>query len=182
MTYEELVDQLVMDMRRQQILAEQNRSPALLDVGGSYGDMPMATPMASEFIGNRVMQSDPNQLPSQMVAPIFMGAGDPQGTVQLNAGGGSMASQGMRGYSGGGRLAVNLPINENYNTSLGVTGGGANVRFGMGTPDEGRSNMFKIQGIDAVLRDIARNQEFGAGVQRSMQNDPFYSLYYRKNF
>ena len=182
MTYEELVDQLVMDMRRQQILAEQNRSPSLLDVNTNYGDSPMATPMASEFIGNRVMQSDPSQLPNQMVAPIFMGAGDPQGTVQLNASGGTMGSDGVKGYGGGGRLAVNLPVNENYNTSLGVSGGGANVRFGMGTPYEGQSNMWRVQGIDAVLRDLARNQEFGAGVQRDMQNNPFYSLYYRKGF
>ena len=182
MTYEELVDQLLQDMRRQQILAEQNRSPSLLDVNSAYADAPMATPMASEFIGNRVSQFDPNSIPNQIAEPIFMGGMEPQGTVQLNASGGTMSSQGVKGFGGGGRAAVNLPINDNYLASLGISGGGANVRYGMGTPYEGKSDMWRVQGIDAVLRDLARNQEFGAAVNRDMQNNPFYSLYYRKMF
>lgn len=180
MTNEELLAQLIADMRRNQLMADV--VPSLLDQQRDLADMPMATPMAREFIGERVMQSDPNVLSQQLSVPMFMGSGDPRGTVQLDASGGTMASTGMKGYAGGGRLGVNLPINEDYNTSIGVTGAGANVKYGMGTPYEGKSDMWKVQGIDAVLRDLARNQEFGAGVSRDINNNPFYNLYYRKNF
>ena len=175
-----MIAQLIADMRRNQIMSEQ--TPSLLDTSEYYGDVPMASPMAREFIGDRVMSSDPNMLNPQLGAPMFTGSGDPRGTVQLNTAGGTMSSEGMKGYAGGGRLGVNLPISDTMNTSIGVTGGGANVKYGMGTPFEGKSDMWKVQGIDAVLRDLARNQEFGAGVSRDIQNNPFYSLYYRKAF
>jgi hypothetical protein len=195
MTNEELIAQLIADMRRNQLMADQ--SPSLLDQQRDFADMPMATPMSREFIGDRVMQQDPSMLSSQLGAPMFMGSGDAKGTVQFDGAGGTMGSDGMRGYAGGGRLGVNIPITEQlsdaakfmgaeerdkYLLSLGLIGGGANVKYGMGTPYEGKSDMWKVQGIDAVLRDLARNQEFGAAVSRNIKNDPFYSLYYRKTF
>jgi hypothetical protein len=57
------------------------------------------------------------------------------------------------------------------------------VTYGMGTPYQGRSARSDITGIDATLRDLVRNQEFGASYSKDpIKNDPFYSLFYRKRF
>ena len=171
MTYEELVNQLLMDMRRQQILAEQNRSPSLLDVDRS----------PSENLGQ-----NPNNMP--LMNQIYQGASSPneiQGNVTpftLQGGGGSFATNDVKGFAGGGRIGYETPINESQLLNLGVTGGGADVRYGMGTPFEGKDNQYKIQAIDAVLKDLVKNQQFGASVGRGVNQDPFYSLFYRKNF
>jgi hypothetical protein len=171
MTYEELVDQLLMDMRRQQILAEQNRSPALLDVNTpSYenlGQNPNNQPLMNQIYQGAV---SPNQIQGNITP------------VTIQGGGGTMSNGNMKGFAGGGRVGYETPINDNQLLNLGVTGGGADVRYGMGTPYEGKDNQYKIQAIDAVLKDLAKNQQFGASVGRGVNQDPFYSLFYRKAF
>jgi hypothetical protein len=83
----------------------------------------------------------------------------------------------------GGRLSADLPLTEQQLLNLGVSGMANDVTYAMGTPYQGRSARSDITGIDATLRDLARNQEFGASfVKDPIKNEPFYSLFYRKRF
>jgi hypothetical protein len=177
MTYEEFLRELSSGYRYVPLPADQRLevySPermSLLDVN---------TP-SYENLGQ-----NPNNLP--MMNQIYQGAVSPnqiQGNVTpftIQGGGGTMSSGDMKGFAGGGRIGYETPINENQLLNIGVTGGGADVRYGMGTPYEGKDNQFKMQAIDAVLKDLAKNQEFGASVGRGVNQDPFYSLFYRKAF
>ena len=120
----------------------------------------------------------------QYLAQVFQGGKEnefsPTGLIGGGAGYNSGDAKGM-GY--GGRISTDLPLNEEQLLNLGVSGTASDVTFGMGTPYQGRSARSDITGIDATLRDLARNQEFGASFAKDpIKNDPFYSLFYRKRF
>ena len=88
-----------------------------------------------------------------------------------------------KGIGYGGRISADLPISEQQLLNLGISGMANDVTYGIGTPYQGRSARSDITGIDATLRDLARNQEFGASYSKDpIKNDPFYSLFYRKRF
>jgi hypothetical protein len=99
-------------------------------------------------------------------------------------GGGAAYNAGdTKGMGYGGRLSADLPLSEQQLLNLGISGMASDVTYGMGTPYQGRSARSDITGIDATLRDLARNQEFGASFAKDpIKNDPFYSLFYRKRF
>jgi hypothetical protein len=110
---------------------------------------------------------------------------DKQNLFNIGATGGGAAynAGNAKGMGYGGRLSADLPLSEQQLLNLGISGMASDVTYGMGTPYQGRSARSDITGIDATLRDLARNQEFGASFAKDpIKNDPFYSLFYRKRF
>jgi len=101
----------------------------------------------------------------------------------LTGGGAGFNTGNAKGIGYGGRLSADLPLSEQQLLNLGISGMASDVTYGMGTPNQGRAARSDITGIDATLRDLARNQEFGASFTKTpIKNDPFYSLFYRKRF
>jgi hypothetical protein len=120
----------------------------------------------------------------QYMAQVFQGGQQNQfSPAGLNGGGAGFNTGNTKGMAYGGRLSADLPLTEQQLLNLGVSGIANDVSYAMGTPYEGRSARSDITGIDATLRDLARNQEFGASfVKDPIKNEPFYSLFYRKRF
>ena len=99
------------------------------------------------------------------------------------AGGMSTFNQGsVKGIGMGGRLGAELPLDEQVRLRLGVSGGGQDITYAMGTPYEGRSARYDLTGIDATIRDLAKNREFGAEVRKELGNSLFPSIFYRQRF
>jgi hypothetical protein len=133
--------------------------------------------MAQNFQGG---QQTPNYLPIGNISEL-----DKLNLFNMsaNAGGAGFNSGNTKGMAYGGRLSADLPLSEQQLLNLGISGTANDVTYGMGTPYQGRSARSDITGIDATLRDLARNQEFGASYAKDpIKNDPFYSLFYRKRF
>jgi hypothetical protein len=120
----------------------------------------------------------------QYMAQVFQGGQQNQfSPVGLMGGGAGFNTGNVKGMGYGGRLSADLPLTEQQLLNLGVSGMANDVTYGMGTDYQGRSARSDITGIDATLRDLARNQEFGASfVKDPIKNEPFYSLFYRKRF
>jgi hypothetical protein len=120
----------------------------------------------------------------QYAAQNFQGGQQNQfSPVGLMGGGAGFNTGNTKGMAYGGRLSADLPLTEQQLLNLGVSGMANDVSYAMGTPYQGRSARSDITGIDATLRDLARNQEFGASfVKDPIKNEPFYSLFYRKRF
>ena len=120
----------------------------------------------------------------QYMAQVFQGGQQNQfSPVGLMGGGAGFNTGNTQGMAYGGRLSADLPLTEQQLLNLGVSGMANDVTYAMGTPYQGRSARSDITGIDATLRDLARNQEFGASfVKDPIKNEPFYSLFYRKRF
>jgi len=98
-------------------------------------------------------------------------------------GGMSTFDQGsVKGVGMGGRLGAELPLDEKVRMALGVSGGGQDITYAMGTPYEGRSARYDITGIDATIRDLAKNREFGAEVRKAFGNSLMPSVFYRQRF
>jgi hypothetical protein len=141
---------------------------------------PMPTRGTLDYLGGDLVNQY-NPLESMRQNDIFWGA-DNQNTLSLNAGGGTFEGDKAKGFNWGGRLGTNIPLTDTQMLSLGLSGGGNRVRYGIGTPYEGVEEQSKLQAIDATLADLARNQEFMAQIKRDQNNRPFYSLAYRKSF
>jgi hypothetical protein len=120
----------------------------------------------------------------QYAAQNFQGGQENQfSPVGLMGGGAGFNTGNTQGKAYGGRIGADLPLTEQQLLNLGVSGMANDVTYAMGTPYQGRSARADITGIDATLRDLARNQEFGASfVKDPIKNEPFYSLFYRKRF
>jgi hypothetical protein len=88
----------------------------------------------------------------------------------------------VKGVGMGGRLGAELPLDEKVRMALGVSGGGQDITYAMGTPYEGRSARYDITGIDATIRDLAKNREFGAEVRKAFGNSLMPSVFYRQRF
>ena len=98
-------------------------------------------------------------------------------------GGMSTFNQGsVKGVGMGGRLGAELPLDEKVRMALGISGGGQDITYAMGTPYEGRSARYDITGIDATIRDLAKNREFGAEVRKAFGNSLMPSVFYRQRF
>jgi len=130
------------------------------------------------------MQNQINPALQQYAAQIFQGGQENQfSPLGLTGGGAAYNAGNAKGMGYGGRLSADLPLSEQQLLNLGVSGMASDVTYGMGTPYQGRSARSDITGIDATLRDLARNQEFGASYAKDpIKNNPFYSLFYRKFF
>ena len=87
-----------------------------------------------------------------------------------------------KGVGMGGRVGAELPLDERVRMQLGVSGGGQDITYAMGTPYEGRSARYDITGIDATIRDLAKNREFGAEVKKAFGNSLLPSIFYRQRF
>jgi hypothetical protein len=120
----------------------------------------------------------------QYMAQLFQGGQQNEfSPIGLTSNGAGFNSGNTKGVAYGGRLSAELPLSEQQMLNLGISGTANDVTYGMGTPYQGRSARSDITGIDATLRDLARNQEFGASYAKDpIKNDPFYSLFYRKRF
>jgi hypothetical protein len=136
-------------------------------------------------------ETRPEPMPSQInpafmqyMAQNFQGGQENQfSPVGLMGGGAGYNYGNAKGVGYGGRLSADMPLTEQQLLNLGVSGMASDVTYGMATPYQGRSARSDITGIDATLRDLARNQEFGASFAKDpIKNDPFYSLFYRKRF
>jgi len=151
---------------------------SIVNQGGGYSDpLPMETsPYTRPDQMNPAFQ--------QYMAQVFQGGQQNQfSPVGLNGGGAGFNTGNVKGMGYGGRLSADLPLTEQQLLNLGVSGMANDVTYAMGTPYQGRSARSDITGIDATLRDLARNQEFGASfVKDPIKNEPFYSLFYRKRF
>jgi hypothetical protein len=151
---------------------------SIINQGGGYSDpLPRETSPYSK----------PNEVnPSfeQYAAQVFQGGQQNQfSPLGLMGGGAGFNSGNTKGIAYGGRLSADLPLTEQQLLNLGISGMANDVTYGMGTPYQGRNVRADITGIDATLRDLARNQEFGASfVKDPIKNEPFYSLFYRKRF
>jgi len=120
----------------------------------------------------------------QYMAQNFQGGQENEfSPLGLTGGGAGFNAGDVKGIGYGGRLSADLPLSEQQLLNLGISGMASDVTYGMGTPYQGRSARSDITGIDATLRDLVRNQEFGASYAKDpIKNDPFYSLFYRKRF
>lgn len=150
------------------------------------------TPM--NFVPDRPMMDMPQRNPSDFnyVNMPFMGAPESFPVDQMFGyeklpvnltGGMSTFNQGsVKGVGMGGRLGTELPLDEKVRMQLGVSGGGQDITYAMRTPYEGRSARYDITGIDATIRDLAKNREFGAEVKKALGNSLFPSIFYRQRF
>lgn len=97
-------------------------------------------------------------------------------------GGGSMQNTNVQGFNYGGRLGAEIPLDEKVRLALGVQGTSTDVTFGQGQPWGGRFNRADLTGIDATLRDLANNREYGAEVKKDFTGNPFVSLLFKQRF
>ena len=136
---------------------------------------------------------NPNQMADQAMRP-YMGAPDSyiptdfsglnyeQTPISIIGGGGSMEMPGAKGFAYGGRVGTEIPLDEQVRLALGLQGVSTDVSYGMGTDYAGRANRADITGIDAMLRDLANNREFGVEVKKDLSGNPFASLLYKQRF
>lgn len=123
---------------------------------------------------------DPNMMP--MGTPMYMGAPVFGTPVSVTGGISDFQGQGSKGIGYGGRLGAELNLSPDQILALGVSGGGTNMRYGMGMPYGGSVNRSQITGIDAMLMDMANNRQFGAELKKGMKGDPYLSLLFRQMF
>ena len=138
-----------------------------------YGYDPISAPR--ENLG-----MNPNNVPGSM--QNFQGAQFTGMPVSLLGGGNTHVGGGIKGNMFGGRLGTEMNLTPEQMLALGVSGGGTRMTYGIGQPYEGQANRSDIMGVDATVRDLARNQEFGAAYQKDPRMNPFFSLFYRKQF
>ena len=146
------------------------------------------------FVPDRPMMDMPQRNPSDFnyVNMPFMGAPESLPVDQMfgyekipfNLDGGLSTTNigSVKGIGMGGRLGAELPLDEQVRLRLGVSGGGQDITYAMGTPYEGRSARYDITGIDATIKDLAKNREFGAEVRKALGNSLFPSIFYRQRF
>jgi hypothetical protein len=136
---------------------------------------------------------NPNEMISQAMLPYqgapegyvptdFSGREYRQAPINIMGGGGSMENPGVKGFNYGGRVGTDIPLDEKVRLALGVSGVSTDVTFGQGQSWGGRANRADITGIDATLRDLARNREYGAEVKKDLSGNPFVSLLFKQRF
>ncbi len=102
--------------------------------------------------------------------------------LSLNGGLSTTNIGSVKGIGMGGRLGADLPLDEQVRLRLGVSGGGQDITYAMGTPYEGRSARYDLTGIDATIRDLTKNKEFGAEIRKELGNSLFPSIFYKQRF
>ena len=125
---------------------------------------------------------NPNDLSNAMMP--YQGAPYAQSElpISLLGGGGSMQSSSIQGFNMGGRLGADIPLDEKVRIALGVSGTSTDVTYGIGQPYGGRANRSDLTAIDATLRDLKNNREFGAEVKKDFSGNPFVSGFFRQRF
>jgi hypothetical protein len=117
-----------------------------------------------------------------MAMRIFQGSQPSNMPVSLMGGGNTMLGGGMKGNVFGGRLGAEMNLSPEQQLALGITGGGSRLTYGMGQPYEGQANRSDIMGVDATIRNLKANEEYGAAYQKDPRMNPFLSMFYRKRF
>ena len=120
--------------------------------------------------------------PESYVPTDFSGQEWRESPISLMGGGGSMQNSNVQGFNYGGRIGADLPLDEKMRIALGVQGTSTDVTFGQGQPWGGRFNRADVTGIDATLRDLANNREYGAEVKKDFTGNPFVSLLFKQRF
>lgn len=123
---------------------------------------------------------NPNMQP--MAMQNFQGAQFTGNPVSLLGMANTHVGGGLKGNMFGGRLGAEMNLSPEQQLALGVSGGGTRATYAIGTPYEGQANRTDITGLDATIRNLARNEEFGAALQKDPRMNPFFSLFYRKQF
>ena len=122
---------------------------------------------------------NPNDLSPAMMP--YQGA--PEGdALSILAQGGSIQNSSLKGFNYGGRAGTELPLSDDMRLALGLQGASTDITFGQGQPFGGRFNRADITGIDATLRDLANNREYGAEVKKDFTGNPFVSGFFRQRF
>ena len=170
-----------------------------------YSQEPTASQLANQkirdiqydptgFIPDRPMMERPQMNPSDVSysnqpfmgfpeqLPVDKMFGYEKLPISLSGGMSSFNQGNVKGIGMGGRLGAELPLDEQVRMQLGVSGGGQDVTYAMGTPYEGRSARYDITGIDATIRDLAKNREFGAEVRKAIGNSLYPSIFFRQRF
>lgn len=151
-------------------LANQKLNAEYESLLGSSPSMPMR-----ENLG-----MNPNDFSYAMMP--YQGAPYSESPVSLLGGGGSMQSADTQGFAMGGRAGLDIPLDEKVRIALGISGVSTDVTYGMGQEYGGRYNRADITGVDATLRDLAKNREFGAEVKKDFTSNPFVSAFFRQRF
>jgi hypothetical protein len=136
---------------------------------------------------------NPNEMISQAMLPYqgapegyvptdFSGQEWRQAPINIMGMGGSMQNSNIQGFNYGGRVGTDIPLDEKVRLALGVSGVSSDVSFGQGQSWGGRANRADITGIDATLRDLANNREYGAEVKKDFTGNPFVSLLFKQRF
>ncbi len=147
--------------------------PAVMNQPTSYGYDPVQAPY--ENLG-----MNPNE--QDMAMRTFQGGTFRGMPLSLIGGGNSMYGGGMKGNVFGGRLGAEMNLSPEQQLALGVTGGGAKLTYGIGQPYEGQANRSDIMGVDAAIRNLKTNEEYGAAYQKDPRMNPFLSMFYRKRY
>ena len=102
--------------------------------------------------------------------------------VSLIGGGGTMLGGGIKGNVFGGRLGAEMNLSPEQQLALGISGAGTKLTYGLGQAYEGQANRSDIMGVDAAIRNLKTNEEYGASYQKDPTMNPFVSLFYRKRY
>jgi hypothetical protein len=166
--------QFVKDLSKQQKVEIKGLlDPAVMNQPTSYGYDPVQAPYQN-------LGMNPNQ--QDMAMRIFQGSQPSNMPVSLMGGGNTMLGGGMKGNVFGGRLGAEMNLSPEQQLALGITGGGSRLTYGMGQPYEGQANRSDIMGVDATIRNLKANEEYGAAYQKDPRMNPFLSMFYRKRF
>ena len=122
---------------------------------------------------------NPNDFSSAMQPYQGAQEGD---ALSILAQGGSIQNSAIKGFNYGGRVGTEMPISNDLRLALGLQGVSSDVTFGQGQPWGGRANRADITGIDATLRDLASNREYGAEVKKDFSGNPLVSGFFRQRF
>lgn len=121
--------------------------------------------------------------PSDLSYAMMPYQGAPEGdALSILAQGGSISNSSVQGFNYGGRVGTEMPLTNNMRLALGLQGASSDVTYGIGEPWGGRANRADITGIDATLRDLANNREYGAEVKKDFSGNPFVSGFFRQRF
>jgi hypothetical protein len=145
----------------------------VMQMPSSYGYDPVSAPRES-------LGMNPNNQP--MAMQNYQGANYAGIPLSLLGGGNTHVGGGINGAMFGGRVGAEMNLSPEQQLALGVSGGGTKLTYGVGTPYQGQANRSDIMGVDATIRNFARNEEFGAAYQKDPKMNPFLSLFYRKQF
>lgn len=109
--------------------------------------------------------------------------GAPEGdALSVLAQGGSIQNPTIKGFNYGGRVGTEMPVSDDVRLALGLSGMSNDISYGQGMPWAGRANRADLTGIDATLRDLANNREYGAEVKKDFSGNPFVSGFFRQRF
>lgn len=157
--------------------------PAVMNQPTSYGYDPVGSPKENLGMNPYDQQmSMQNYQGAPFSIPQISDMSNQRVQVGLQGGGNTMYGSGTKGNVFGGRLGGEFNLSPEQQLALGVSGGGSRLTYGIGQPYEGQANRSDIMGVDAAIRNLKTNEEYGASYQKDPTMNPFVSLFYRKRY